>query len=283
MTIPLLILRLHAPYQAWGYGSRWDYRKTNSEPTKSGIVGLLSCALGYPVFDQRIEELSKQITVSIRVEHEGYISTDYHTILGPHLKSDGSYRNATVESWRYYLEDAIFLILISGSKPLLETLRNAISKPVWPYYLGRKCCIPSKPILLELTEAFSSVMEAIEKYPYAEETIKLRKNERKKASQKIRYIIEDPNGQKSQLDEIKPNKGRFYEPRYFTEGFIDAPKELLIEPSEESEPITPTLAESDRELKTQDPTYQQDSDRFYGWDEIDHPSQDPYQNSSEEN
>jgi len=108
MTIPLLILRLQAPYQAWGYGSRWDYRRTNKEPTKSGIVGLLASALGYYRNDPRVEELSNNIKVSIRVENEGDISTDYHIVLGPHIRYNLTTRKETIQSWRYYLADAVF-------------------------------------------------------------------------------------------------------------------------------------------------------------------------------
>ena len=41
-----LLLRLAGPMQAWGADSRFDIRKTNREPTKSGVIGLLAAALG---------------------------------------------------------------------------------------------------------------------------------------------------------------------------------------------------------------------------------------------
>ena len=36
-----LLLRLAAPLQAWGSDSKFETRKTNREPTKSGVIGLL--------------------------------------------------------------------------------------------------------------------------------------------------------------------------------------------------------------------------------------------------
>jgi len=36
-----LLLRLAAPLQAWGINSKFDIRKTEREPSKSGVVGLL--------------------------------------------------------------------------------------------------------------------------------------------------------------------------------------------------------------------------------------------------
>ena len=41
-----LLLRLAAPLQAWGSDSKFETRKTNREPTKSGVIGLLAAALG---------------------------------------------------------------------------------------------------------------------------------------------------------------------------------------------------------------------------------------------
>ena len=40
-----LLLRLAAPLQAWGADSKFETRKTNREPTKSGVIGLLAAAL----------------------------------------------------------------------------------------------------------------------------------------------------------------------------------------------------------------------------------------------
>jgi CRISPR system Cascade subunit CasD len=41
-----LFLRLEGPLQSWGERARWDVRDTAPEPTKSGVIGLLACALG---------------------------------------------------------------------------------------------------------------------------------------------------------------------------------------------------------------------------------------------
>ena len=35
-----LLLRLAAPLQSWGSDSKFETRKTDREPTKSGVVGL---------------------------------------------------------------------------------------------------------------------------------------------------------------------------------------------------------------------------------------------------
>ena len=50
-----LLLRLAAPLQSWGMDSKFETRKTNREPTKSGIVGLLAAALGIRRDDRTLD------------------------------------------------------------------------------------------------------------------------------------------------------------------------------------------------------------------------------------
>ena len=55
-----LLLRLAAPLQSWGMDSKFETRKTNREPTKSGIIGLLSAALGLRRDEtEKIEKLNQ--------------------------------------------------------------------------------------------------------------------------------------------------------------------------------------------------------------------------------
>ena len=46
MDNPYLLLWLEAPLQSWGYDSKFGRRDTLGFPTKSGILGLICCALG---------------------------------------------------------------------------------------------------------------------------------------------------------------------------------------------------------------------------------------------
>ena len=41
-----LFLRLEGPLQAWGDTSKFVIRRTMDAPTKSGVLGLLCCAMG---------------------------------------------------------------------------------------------------------------------------------------------------------------------------------------------------------------------------------------------
>ena len=54
-----LFLRLEGPLQSWGERGRWSVRDTALEPTKSGVIGLIACALGYRD-DTQIRPLSEK-------------------------------------------------------------------------------------------------------------------------------------------------------------------------------------------------------------------------------
>lgn len=73
-----LLLRLAAPLQSWGMDSKFETRKTNREPTKSGVVGLLAAALG--IGREEPEKLIplNQLRFGVRVDQEGDFLVDYH-------------------------------------------------------------------------------------------------------------------------------------------------------------------------------------------------------------
>jgi len=134
MPEPLLLLRLEAPLQSWGVRARWDVRDTGDEPSKSGIIGLLGCALGYPLGDPRLETLSKETLLGVRVEREGTRLVDFHTVTGVLPRADGGFKGhaedqATILSQRSYLEDAAFLAVVAGPAALLEKCADALLDP----------------------------------------------------------------------------------------------------------------------------------------------------------
>ena len=74
-----LLLRLAAPLQAWGADSKFETRKTNREPTKSGVIGLLAAALGLRRDDCEALTRLTGLRFGVRVEREGQLLVDYHT------------------------------------------------------------------------------------------------------------------------------------------------------------------------------------------------------------
>lgn len=167
----LLILRLEGALQSWGENSKWDARDTAALPTKSGIVGLLACALGWARGDARIAALFGQIQVAVRADRPGVRMTDYHTVTGHPLRNaEGKPRSRgnTIVTHRQYLQDASFLVILRAEEQTFRMLEQALRRPVWCVYLGRKSCVPSRPVLEAATNQYADLMDAVLHYPAAD-------------------------------------------------------------------------------------------------------------------
>ena len=163
-----LLLRLAAPLQAWGTESKFDIRKTHREPSKSGVIGLLACALGIRREDSAaMFELSK-LSFGVRVDQAGQQLMDYHTV-----KSYKSIKDYLAEgdpadayqTYRYYLADAVFLAAVSSEDDaLMHRLEAALHRPAFPLFLGRRSCPPTLPLSLGLRKL--ALEEALRKEPW---------------------------------------------------------------------------------------------------------------------
>jgi CRISPR system Cascade subunit CasD len=153
--VSVLFLRLEGPLQSWGDSSRWTVRRTRGEPSKSGVVGLVAAALGYgrdPNGEREIARLGRELQLAVRVDRPGALLRDYHTITGGVLSAAGKIKlhagtrePETIVSEREYLSDACFLAALAGPPRTLARIREGLLRPVWPPFLGRKCCPPSLP------------------------------------------------------------------------------------------------------------------------------------------
>ena len=137
-----LLLRLAAPLQAWGTDSKFEVRRTNREPSKSGVIGLLAAALGLRR-DADLSELSA-LRFGVRVDRNGEVIKDFHM-----AKAE----KTSYLTYRYYLSDAIFLVgLESEDRSFLEQIERALRNPCFPLFLGRRSCPPTLPLVLGIRE-----------------------------------------------------------------------------------------------------------------------------------
>jgi len=170
-----LLMRLAAPMQSWGTESRFGFRETNLEPSKSGIIGLLCAALGKRKFDEqgkRVDEdeetpdcpsLKKlsALRMGVRIDSPGVILVDYQTVGGKHrqdeeygvLKSSGDISKFADISRRFYLADAVFLVGLEArtddaAEKWLPLIQRKLQRPHWQICLGRKAFVPSEPVWL---------------------------------------------------------------------------------------------------------------------------------------
>jgi len=229
---PVLLLRLEGPLQSWGSRSRWDVRDTQPEPTKSGVIGLLGCALGYPVGDPRLEQrLDAGLRFGVRVEEPGRAIQDYQTITDFLPTAEGKFKHsgvkvaasleklradphaipATIISPRAYLEDASFLAALeeTGAAPgVLAECAAALQRPAWPYYLGRKACVPTRPIFEALTEAYAGIEDALRRHPWSWLGASL--HPRAGAPAVVEAYVEDESGPLVRQDAVLTNVARQY-------------------------------------------------------------------------
>jgi len=225
MSANILFLRLEGPLQSWGERARWSIRDTAPEPTKSGIVGLLACALGLSV-DDDLQALSRSIRIGIRCDRAGTVLRDYHTVVGGVMSAEGKVKiNAntkepeTVVSERYYLADASFLVAVQAESQLVARLRNALQDPTWPFYLGRKSCPPATPVF-DGEGNFLSLEAALIAIP-----VQPRKPDGLKEI-RLRAVLEckpDDENATRRRDEVDSRMRRTFHPRYVREKLLTVP------------------------------------------------------------
>lgn len=139
MTV--LLMRLAAPLQSWGVASRFARRETQQYPSKSGILGLIAAARGHRRTDP-IEESLQGLAFGVRIDQPGRLVRDFQVALSIDKKQQFPL------SQRYYLADAVFLAAVQGERQLIEGIADALRKPEFPLYLGRRSCPVTEPLIV---------------------------------------------------------------------------------------------------------------------------------------
>lgn len=181
-----LLFRLYGAMASWGKIAVGETRHTETHPSKSALVGLLSAAVGI-TRDQENElmALAQGYQFAIWQPCTGDVLTDYHTTQVPDSVGKYTYRNrreeivmgkdrlGTILSSREYMTDNVNIIAIKireqGNKDKeppysLEQLQKCLQKPKFHLYLGRKSCPISVPLHAQLMTNLDSFMQAFEAY-----------------------------------------------------------------------------------------------------------------------
>lgn len=168
MSDPYLLLWLEAPLQAWGHDSRFGRRDSLDFPTKSGVLGLLCCALGasgeqrewlsrWAGLDMQVVAYVRQDKTGQPVQRKpllrdfqmvgsGYDDKDpWASLLIPKTREGKkAVGGGTKMTYRYYLQDMAFAVLLQAPAAEAEAMQAALLAPVWDLYLGRKNCVPTE-------------------------------------------------------------------------------------------------------------------------------------------
>lgn len=166
-----LILDLCAPLMAFGGVSIDHFGPTRNFPSASMLTGLFGNALGWHWSDGAAHQaLQDRLIFGSRIEWEGRLVTDTQnaklektdkgwTTYGiPEGRFGASY-DAPHRRRRDYLADArviVVLRLATDDLPTLDTLADALRRPSRPLFIGRKPCLPTRPLHAGWCEAVNT-------------------------------------------------------------------------------------------------------------------------------
>ncbi len=172
-----LLLILDAPMQAWSYQSYFDRRNTLAYPTRSALIGMFCAACGIDRGDtaglHQLNPLKLEVLVypklnrgGNRVSYRRWV--DYHTVghgydekrfsLHIPISAEDKKKRPAV-TFREYLADACFVVIVSGPEELLARVHDALCNPRWGIWFGRKCCVPALPICHGVFDSREAALE----------------------------------------------------------------------------------------------------------------------------
>lgn len=166
-----LALRLEGPLQSWGVDSQYSRRNTGLMPTKSAIAGMCCAALGLKRGSDGergfLASFGKTRMTAIAIPRKVAKKElpvrrlqDYHTVQNTR-RASGSINSDCVLTYRQYLTDSSFGVVLKGERPLLEQISEGLKNPVWGVWLGRKACVPTAPVLAGLKDKETDAIQVL--------------------------------------------------------------------------------------------------------------------------
>lgn len=189
-----LCFRLHGPLASWGDIAVGERRPSTPHLSRSAVLGLVAGALGIRRDDaDGWSELDRVIGFASRTDAPGELLIDFHTAQGPDEKllraQEGAAKKAgvawhrpatrraelafrrhelsTLLSSRQYRADAVWTsalwIRAEGAAWSLEGIADALRRPCFVPYLGRKSCpldVPMEPQIVDASDPAEAMSRA---------------------------------------------------------------------------------------------------------------------------
>ncbi|MCY3757483.1 MAG: type I-E CRISPR-associated protein Cas5/CasD [Acidobacteria bacterium] len=163
-----VIFTLAAPMGAFADLAGHERRHSGTWPARSALLGLVGAALGV-----RRDETARQQSLwrwrtAVSVLSRGVAYRDFHTVQTvptARIKRPATRRDALealeskdnpVITWRDYRSDCAFGVALWGGEDP-EEVRNALIRPHFTLYLGRKSCPLSAPAAPKVIQAANPV------------------------------------------------------------------------------------------------------------------------------
>jgi len=162
-----LVLRLDAPLLSFGGVTVDNHGYVDRFPGTAMLTGLFGNALGWDHADApALQALQDRIAYAARWDSDPLELVDYHTVdMGQpkmaepgwttrgrpeHRQGGTSAKFGTHQRYRHYWTDGVMTLVValtSEGDPGLEALERALRRPERPLFLGRKTCLPARPLL----------------------------------------------------------------------------------------------------------------------------------------
>lgn len=228
----VLVLICDSPLQSFGVRSKWEHRDTAMFPTKSSILGLIGSSMGLSRDDKYLDTLGKDLKVHVRIDKMGNIEEDFQIIGQVYQFNTGKLKklhgNTNQISHKYYIADGIFTVFVEGEKELINDCYNAIQNPVYPLFVGRKCC----PVSINFSnmkpfENIDDIEDFIVRFPVSG-IDRVVYNKKENDDIQFEYYLEKKNGNIIVYDELTSRGQKFYNPRSIIKNnYIKKVKELV--------------------------------------------------------
>lgn len=175
----VLLLRFEAPLLSFGAPIVDNLGVIQPFPALSMIVGLFGNALGWEHREHAaLDELQARVRYAARCDRPGRLITDYQTVdleqsflidkntawtTRGHVdeRGKGAATRGTHIRYRDYWADSVHTVAVALAPaepaPTVRDLAAALNEPARPLFVGRKCCLPSRPLLLGVTDAPSAL------------------------------------------------------------------------------------------------------------------------------
>lgn len=158
-----LVFRLYGPMASWGEAAVGGDRPTALHPSRSAVLGLVAATLGIRRDEaDKLEQLYAGLGVAIKSYTDGELARDYHTAQAPsqerkrrfHTRRDEldmpRHKLNTILSSRDYRTNGYWVVALwlrAESPHGLESLAQALTRPRFSLYLGRKSCPLAAPMM----------------------------------------------------------------------------------------------------------------------------------------
>lgn len=135
---------------------------TETAPTVNALVGMIGCAMGLPRGHAMLDDMKERLEFKyISTKHNRpLVKAEFRVTSLPNndarfTKMDGSPDARGQIKNIEFIYDAAYDVYIGGDDATLSKIHDALAHPYWPVYIGRKQCVPSKPIVTKVVEIIS--------------------------------------------------------------------------------------------------------------------------------